>query len=165
MKANGRKRDKMGKMRKSVFHNWAINLSDEEIKIISDSGGMIGLMMDKGLLGSHQNVLGINALSDALARKEAFLELVAQNIFQAVQAVGHKGGWDVLALGSDYDGMITHLDPYHEASRFPDFQRDLIDFLKRRRYGQDLWYGQQPEEMVQKLLQTNALTFLENHFN
>lgn len=164
MKANGRKRDKMRKMRDSEFHNWAINLSDEEIRIISDSGGMIGLMMDKGILGSHQNVLSIKDLEDVSARKERLLELMARNIFQAVQAVGNRSGWDVLAIGSDYDGMITHLDPYHEASQFPDFRADLVDFIKRKRYGEALWHGLEPEEMVQKVMQTNALTFLEKHF-
>jgi microsomal dipeptidase-like Zn-dependent dipeptidase len=164
MRANGRKRDKMRKQRKSDFHNWAINLSNEEIKIIADSEGMVGLMVDKGILGSHQNVLQIKDMQDQLGQKDALLELVAQNIFQAVDAVGDRRGWDLLALGTDYDGMITHLDPYHEAAQLPSLRDDLVDFLKRKRYGQDLWYGMEPEEMVQKLMQTNALTFLEKYF-
>ncbi len=164
MKASGKKRDKTRKSRKSGFHNWSINLSDEEIKIISDSGGMIGLMVDKGLLGSHKRVMAIREIGEQAAQKDALLELVAQNIFQAVDAVGSRAGWDVLALGTDYDGMITHVDMYPEASKLPELKSDLVDYLKRTRYAQDLWYGYEPEEMVQKVMQTNALAFLEKHY-
>jgi microsomal dipeptidase-like Zn-dependent dipeptidase len=163
-KASGRKRDKTRKMRKTNFNNWSINISDEEIKIIAASGGMIGLMVDKGMLGSNHRIAAIGDIDDLHARKDALLELVAQNIFQTVHAVGNKSGWDLLALGTDYDGMITHLDMYHEASTLPDFRSDLVDFLKRTRYSQALWHGYEPEEMVQKVMQTNALAFLEKHF-
>ncbi len=163
-KASGRKRDKTRKMRKTNFNNWSINISDEEIKIIAASGGMIGIMVDKGMLGSNHRIAAIADIEENLGRKDALLELVAQNIFQTVHAVGNKSGWDLLALGTDYDGMITHLDMYHEAATLPDFRSDLVDFLKRTRYSQELWHGYEPEEMVQKVMQTNALSFLEKHF-
>jgi microsomal dipeptidase-like Zn-dependent dipeptidase len=163
MRASARKRDKPRKMRKSTFHNWSINISDEEVQIIAASGGLIGVMVDKGILGSQQRILAIKEMDEA-QRKDALLELVAQNIFRAVNAVGTKAGWDLLALGSDYDGLITHIDMYPEASKLPDLRTDLVDYLKRTQYGKDLWYGYEPEEMVQKVMQTNALNFLEKHF-
>ncbi len=164
MKASGKKRDKKRKSLKSDFHNWSINLSDEEIKIIADSGGMIGLMVDKGLLGSHHKVQQIKEIQEKEGQKDALLELIAQNIFQAINAVGTRAGWDLLALGTDYDGMITHVDMYPEASSLPNLKADLVDFLKRKRYGEALWFGYEPEQMVQKVMQTNALAFLEKHF-
>ncbi|HHG86551.1 MAG TPA: hypothetical protein ENJ82_17505, partial [Bacteroidetes bacterium] len=42
MAASIQKKDSKGKMKKSYFHNWAINLSDEEIRIIHSTGGLIG---------------------------------------------------------------------------------------------------------------------------
>lgn len=164
IRASGRRKDKPRKMRQTPFHNWAINLSDEEIRHIADSGGLMGLMVDKGLLGSQQRLVEIKGFEDARQRKDALLELVAQNIFRAVHAVGDSRGWDLIALGTDYDGMITHLDMYPEAACLPDLKSDLVDYLKRTRYCQDLWHGLEPEEMVQKLMQTNALRFLEHHF-
>lgn len=164
IKASARRKDKPRKMRKTAFNNWAINLSDEEVKIIAASGGLIGVMVDKGLLASQTRLQEIKDLQDAKGQKDALLELVAQNIFRMVHAVGDKRGWDLMALGTDYDGMITHLDPYPEAATLPDLKVDLVDFLKRTRYSESLWYGYEPEEMVQKLMQKNAMQFLELHY-
>jgi microsomal dipeptidase-like Zn-dependent dipeptidase len=164
IKASARRKDKPRKMRKSTFNNWAINLSDEEVKIISSTGGLIGVMVDKGLLASQVKLQEIKDLQDFNGQKDALLHLVAQNIFQMVHAVGDKRGWDLMALGTDYDGLITHIDMYPEAACLPDLRVDLVDYLKRTRYAHELWYGYEPEEMVQKLMQTNAMNFLENHF-
>ncbi|MFN8396708.1 MAG: membrane dipeptidase [Bacteroidia bacterium] len=164
IKASVQKKDKPKKMKSTNFHNWAINLSDEEVKIIADSGGLIGLMVDKGLLGSNHRVLQIKGMDDEQVRKDALLELIAQNIFRIVAAVGDKSGWDRMALGTDYDGMITHIDMYPEAAYLPTLKQDLVEFLARTRYGQAHWHGYSPEEMVRKLMQTNALDFLERNF-
>jgi microsomal dipeptidase-like Zn-dependent dipeptidase len=164
MKASNRRKDKPRKMRNSDFHNWAINLCDEEIRIISESDGLVGIMVDKGLLGSNGRLQQIKGMEDAQHRKDALLELIAQNIFRMVEAVGDKRGWDIMALGTDFDGMITHIDMYPEACRLPDLRHDLVDYLKRSRYCEELWYGYEPEEMVQRLMQQNALRFLERNF-
>lgn len=164
IKASARRKDKPRKMKKSSFNNWAINLSDEEVNIIADTGGLIGIMVDKGLLASQIKLQEIKSLQDLNGQKDALLHLIAQNIFQMVDAVGDKRGWDLMALGTDYDGLITHIDMYPEAACLPDLKIDLVDYLKRTRFGQELWYGYEPEEMVQKLMQKNALNFLENHF-
>lgn len=164
MKGSKRKKDKLRKMKKSEFHNWAINISDEEIRIIAGTRGLIGLMVDKGILASKVRLEKISEFEDPELIKEAMLELIAQNIFQIVSAVGGKQGWDTIALGTDFDGSITHLDPYFEASRLPHLREDLVAFLKRRRYAEHLWFGYEPEEMVRKVMQTNALNFLERHY-
>lgn len=159
-----RRKDKLRKNRGSHFHNWAINLSTEEIRLISESGGLIGLMVDKGLLGSQSTIAAIESLTDAQARKEGFIELVARNVFQAVKAVGKPQAWDMLALGSDYDGMIAHMEGYSDASQLPHLRNDLIDFIERKQYGRDLWYGQEPAVLISKIMSGNALSFMEKHF-
>lgn len=163
-KAGARHKDKPRKMRNSAFNNWGINLCDEEIKIVAASGGLIGLMVDKGLLASHIRLQEIKELSDIAHQKDALLELIAQNIFRIVEAVGDKSGWDLMALGTDYDGLITHIDMYPEAACLPDLKRDLVDYLKRTRYCEELWFGYEPEEMVQRLMQRNAMGFMERYF-
>lgn len=164
MRGSKKKPDNMRKSKNSDFHNWAINLSDEEIRIIHNSGGLIGIMIDKGLLAS-QNILDkIKALGNPAERKEALVEIIAQNIFQIVRAIGNRSAWDVLALGTDYDGLITHVDLYPDATSLPDFRTDLIDFIQRKSYGEDLWFGYSPAEFVQKILQHNTIDFMRRHF-
>lgn len=164
MRASKRRKDKVRKNRSSYFHNWAINLSTEEIQIIARSGGLIGLMVDKGLLGSQRTVAAIESMTDAQARKDGFLELVASNIFHAVKAVGNPSAWDMLALGSDYDGMIAHIEGYPDASMLPNLRDDLVDFIERKNYQRDLWYQREPAELVAKIMSGNALAFMEKHF-
>jgi microsomal dipeptidase-like Zn-dependent dipeptidase len=164
MGASKRRKDKLRKNRGSHFHNWAINLSAEEIRLISQSGGMIGLMVDKGLLGSQATVAAIESIADAHARKDGFMELVARNLFHAVQAVGDRSAWDMLALGSDYDGMIAHIEGYPTAASLPNLRQDLVDFIERKQYGRPLWFGMEPVELITKVMSANALNFMEKHF-
>jgi microsomal dipeptidase-like Zn-dependent dipeptidase len=159
-----RRKDKPRKNRGSYFHNWAINLCAEEIRLISQSGGLIGVMIDKGLLGSPGTLAAIESLQDADARRDGFMELVARNLFQAVQAVGKPEAWDMLALGSDYDGIISHIEGYPDAAQLPRLRTDLIDFIERRQYARDLWYGREPAELIAKVMSGNALAFMEKHF-
>lgn len=164
MKASKKKKDKARKMRNSEFHNWAINISDEEIRIIANTRGLIGIMVDKGILASHVRLRKISEFEDPAMIKEEMLEMIARNIFQIISAVGGKQAWDIIALGTDFDGSITHLDPYYEASKLPRLASDLTEFLQRRRYAENLWFGFEPEEMVRKIMQTNALEFLERNY-
>lgn len=165
MAGSKKKADKPRKTKESKFHNWGINLSDEEIQIIHRSQGLIGIMLDKGLLASQSLLDHIRSISDPKEKKEAFVELIARNIFQVVRAIGNRSAWDVLALGTDYDGLITHVDLYPDAASLPDFRTDLVEFLERRSYCQDLWFGYSPREMVQKMMQLNTLAFMRRNFH
>ena len=159
-----RKKDKPRKSKKSAFHNWGINLCAEEIRLIHDTGGIVGLMVDKGLLGSFETLQNIQGIPDATHRKDGFMELVASNIFKAVASVGKASAWDILAIGTDYDGLITHMDDYPDAASLPQLRHDLQDFIERKRYGESLWFGMEPAELITKIMSGNALGFLSRNF-
>lgn len=159
-----RKKDNMAKSRKSVFHKWSINVSDEEIRIIQESGGLIGVMMDKGLLGGINLINKAAAIEDVAKQREEFCRLIWLNVFQIIDAVGHEGGWDVPAIGTDYDGTITHIDPYETAADMPTLREDLIAYLHKHGNKKDLWYGQTPEQMVARIMNGNAMQFYKKYF-
>lgn len=165
MRSSKKKPDNARKAKDSDFHNWGINLSDEEIRIIHGSGGLIGIMLDKGLLASQGLLDRIKALESPERKKEAFVQIIAANIFQVVKAIGNRSAWDVLALGTDYDGLITHVDLYPDATHLPNFKADLIEFIERKEYCADHWYGYTPAEMVQKMMQHNTMDFMRRHFH
>lgn len=165
MEASSSKKDTGGKMKKSDFHNWQINLSNDEIRIIHESGGLIGIMLDKGILASPTYLDQVKKIEDPEAKKEALVRIVARNVFGVVQAIGDPSGWDCLALGTDFDGVITFIDPYPDASKLPDLKEDLITFIKKYKYEQGLWFGMEPEELIQKMFQHNSLNFLKRNFN
>ena len=133
------------------------------MRIIHASGGLIGLMMDKGNLGGISTVNAISKL-DAEKQREAYARLFLDNIFQAVRAVGDKSGWDVLAIGSDFDGTITHMEPYPTAKEIPTLKQDLINYLEVKKYQKDFWFGYQPKELIQKIFYKNSMCFFERFF-
>jgi microsomal dipeptidase-like Zn-dependent dipeptidase len=156
--------DVAAKTKSHRFYRWSINTSNEEIKLIHESQGLIGLMLDKGNLGGVNAVQKISALDDVIKQKEEFCKLFWDNAFQIVKAVGDKSGWDIIALGSDFDGSITHLDPYETSSKLPEFKTDLIEFLEMHDYQKDLWYKYKPERLVHKIMQENTMNFYEKFF-
>lgn len=164
MESSIRENDVMRKARKHRFFRWSINISNEEVRIIHQSGGLIGLMMDRGLLGGLDTISKIVAMKDNEKKREAYAHLFWDNVFEIIEAVGDKSGWDIVAIGSDFDGVITHMEPYESAAKFPLFQQDLIAFLEKKDYKKELWYGNSPVELVEKIMSGNALRFYERFF-
>ncbi|MFN8322687.1 MAG: membrane dipeptidase [Chitinophagales bacterium] len=156
--------DIMAKARKHRFYRWSINVSNEEIRIIHQSGGLIGLMMDKGMLGGLDTIKKITEITDSGKQRKEFTRLFWDNAFQMVKAIGEKSGWDVVAIGTDFDGTITHMDPYESSAKFPLLQSDLISYLEENRYQEELWYGYTPTELVRKIMHQNAMQFYKKYF-
>ena len=114
--------DNMKKKRKTPFCAWSLNISDEEVRVIHDSGGIIGIILDKGRHSGIDVLKSIEKIHNPDEKKQAFLKLILDNIFQYVQAVNKKSAWDVLTLGTDFDGVITHFDFYEDMSKMPDLK-------------------------------------------
>jgi microsomal dipeptidase-like Zn-dependent dipeptidase len=159
-----RENDIMAKAKNTRLFKWSINISDEEARIIHDSEGLIGIMMDKGNLGGIDLIKELSAITDSLKQRKAFAQLFLDNIFQLVQAVGEKSGWDIIAFGSDFDGTITHIDPYSSASELPKLQQDLKDYLENKNYKRHLWFDYTPQELIDKIFYKNTMDFYKKYF-
>ncbi len=82
----------------------ARNLTDDEIRCIAASGGVIGLNFHAPFVGGTRDVARVADHAQHLA------------------AVGGKG---VVALGSDFDGMITSTAGLEDASKLPALWEEL----------------------------------------
>jgi microsomal dipeptidase-like Zn-dependent dipeptidase len=164
MASGARRTDNAAKENSRYFCGLNINISDEEIKIIHETTGLIGIMLDKHRLGGgvffKQHIQGVQ---DAGKIKQAYLRIFMDNILHIVKVLG-KPGWDIVCLGSDYDGMIKNIDPYDRCSTMPAFAADLQQFLEQQQYERAMWYGYTPEELIRKIMSTNAMAFFERHF-
>ncbi len=156
--------DVIGKARTHKLYRWSINVSNDEAVIINQSGGLIGLMMDKGNLSGLRNIRRVTAITDEKKQREEFSKIFWDNAFQVVKAIGDKTGWDTVAIGTDFDGSITHMDPYESAAKFPLFQQDLIEYLEENHYQEELWFDYSPFELVKKIMHGNAFLFYERFF-
>lgn len=164
MKESAMQPDVMRKFKGKYFNTWSINLSDEEINLFHDNEGIIGIMMDKSLLGSPETLKMIKTISDPVEKKNSFIKLFLDNIFHIVKVTGKKTGWDCIAAGSDYDGIITHLDNYHNAASLGEFRKDIVYYLETYQYKNDLWFGYSPWELTEKIFRENAFRFLQKFF-
>ena len=157
--------DNQTKYNSKHFNCWSLNISDEEIKIIHESTGLIGIMLDKHKLGGGVFFKNhIDGVTDQDAIKEAYIRMFFDNVFQIVKAVGNESGWDTMTIGSDLDGAIEHVDPYDRCSTYPQMYDDMVSFLGRTKYGKTLWYNKSPEEIVDRIFRKNMMAFLERHF-
>ena len=96
-------------------HDAARNLSDEGIKLIAKSGGVVGLYFCADFLSSDLSAEGQRAALIAHAR-----------------AIVNAGGEDCLCIGSDFDGIPEN--PYlKNPACMPDFLSLLVDEFGERR--------------------------------
>jgi microsomal dipeptidase-like Zn-dependent dipeptidase len=157
--------DTSGKATGSYFNNWSINLSAEEAVLIHDSGGLIGVMIDKGMLGSTETIERISAIPLLGKRKEAYVKLIWDNIFFFIESINESSGWNTIVFGSDYDGLISHIEFYHDASTIKYLSQDMLSYLVEHNYRKDLWFGMSPQQIIQNVFQLNTLAFLEKHWS
>lgn len=159
------------------FNNWDINLSDEEILIIYRSNGLIGLNLDQRILSGQKMIDALNRISaneptrsKSLVYRSIWAEPVLQNILHIVKVITDAGenaerAWQMIGIGSDFDGMINALDAYCHAEDFKVLRTLLIEKMKLRASFDPLLIGKNIEELVDGVVYKNALRFLEKNFN
>lgn len=158
------KNDTPRKSKKSYFQNWSINVSDEEARIIHESDGIIGMILDKTVLGGGEFLKKLKNAKTESRKKKMMLKLLWKSIFQLIQGIGQKSAWDIIAIGSDYDGAITHIDQYYSSECFPQLKTDLISYLEETKLEEALWFGYTPKQLVDRIMTRNPLRFYEKYF-
>ncbi len=160
-----RVKDSSSKKKATSFCAWSLNISAEEAIATHESGGIAGIILDKGRNSGIELLKSIEKVKNPEEKKNLFLKLICDNIFFLIASVNCKTGWDIPTIGSDFDGVIMHFDNYEDMSKLPDLKRDLIDFLTKNNYKSELWFGYLPEELMHKLFTQNAMDFLKKNFN
>jgi microsomal dipeptidase-like Zn-dependent dipeptidase len=164
LESSVKEKDTMRKARHHRLYKWSINVSNDEVNYILKSGGLIGLMMDKGNLGGINEIKNISAITDLDKMRREFSKIFWDNAFQIVKAAGSEKGWDCISLGTDFEGTITHIDPYESSAKLPLFAKDLENYLEETNYRQELWYNYSPAQLVRKIIRENAMRFYERYF-
>ncbi len=115
------------------LNNYDINLSDLDIQQIFNSGGLIGIMMEKGRLMSDEvrkEVIQLQKNGHNEAAIELYIEMVLANILHIVRVCNSARGWDIVCLGSDFDGMINSLDTFDTVNLYNKLADRLGEILE-----------------------------------
>lgn len=155
-----------------IFNNWDINLSDEEIKIIHESNGLIGISFDERIIAGKQMLDKISKLSSSnpQAKESLWAEAFIQNISHIVKVINDGNSnkkdtiWNCIAIGSDFDGVINPADTFATAENFSRFEDIIKQKLNESKTVNPLLQNQNIDEIVQGIMSKNALRFLEKHF-
>jgi len=179
-----KKEDLKYRLSDSIFNVWDINLTDEEIIIIHNSNGIIGLELDQRLLGGQMvndflNKLPRQAKRNRKLLRKLWIKPLLNNILHIARTIHdhtqgklaqNKSIWDNIILGTDLDGRINPIDPYCSGRDFPYIKRELIKRMKRKRdRGKNrllvLKTDKEIEDIVDKIMFGNMKKFLEMYFD
>ena len=114
-----------------ILSNHPRNLTDDMIKLLAEQGGVAGLNFAPGFLNKD------------ITSKESRIEFMVEHL----NHMKNIGGEDILALGSDFDGISGNLE-IDGSDKMPD----LFKFLRK-----DGW----TERLLEKLAYKNALRVIK----
>ena len=178
------------------FSRWQINLTNEDILETYDSDGLIGVVLHEGRMPGeafHKQVRKLRKhIKRARSRRRLFLErelkdmylkLVWSTIFHIIKVVNdirQENAWQMIALGSDYDGLVDPINAFPEVDSFQDLREEMIHYLNAGeeiyflkdgeakplplREVRALQFGQSAEELLDRILSSNTQQFLAKYF-
>jgi microsomal dipeptidase-like Zn-dependent dipeptidase len=175
------KRDKDKDNKKAYLHQWSFNLYDDEIILIHRSHGLIGIMLEDTRLGGKEAISTIRkTVIGSQQQKDEYLKLFLANAFHIVKTIGDKSAWDIIALGSDFDGAINPMNTYQDASRMSEFRTDMLHFFHRVNNNslvlthnnylfnneeiRQLMFDWSPEQLTEKIMGMNTFQFVMENF-
>lgn len=116
-----------------TFNTWGINLCDEDIHLIYETGGLIGLSFDKRIMGiasskKEERQEEFNNITALWNNVKAMLRVIYER--DDLNAGQKRRAWHCLAIGTDFDGYIDSISSYKTAIKLADFKRDLLEQIK-----------------------------------
>ena len=173
------------------FNSSDINLFDEDVLKIARSNGLLGLMMEEGRLLNKPALQALfDTHGDHLSKSpEVCAEILLAQMLHIVNVCGGKESWNIICLGSDFDGMINSLDAFDSVEKYPALFEKIherltnetpilcIDWepyhlhdnattvLYTSQSVHNLKFGLTPDEIIEKIAYKNIEHFLEKYFN
>jgi microsomal dipeptidase-like Zn-dependent dipeptidase len=158
------------------FNPWDLLLSDEEVMIIHRSGGLIGLNLDQRIIMGKEKLSQVKSLAKSKSRKkqqEIWIRPFIDQVLHIARLILKETGdpsviWDNMAIGSDYSGMITPINAFQDATKFPDFDQTLFSELKKLAETEAVLSGKTEadiREITDLILWKNNVKFLQKHFH
>ena len=145
------------------FNTWNINLCDEDVMAIFESGGIIGLNFD-------QRILAVPPKDKKQTYPDdydiSFFWENLKGMMKVVAASNHpekENLLDLFALGTDFDGYIDPLDAYATVLDFEKLEQDLRDKITSDPDSAPLLFGMDPGTFVEKVCYSNAYNFTRKY--
>ncbi len=148
--------------RNHIFNTWSINLASEEIKIIVETGGLIGLSLE-------QNNLGVPfGKKTRKENNQFFARLVMNQLLAMAKAAKSADFWKCTTMGTDFDGLIDPVDHYSSSLFFSKLRSDLnreFNMLSTAERKEAHLTGLLLDTVLDQLFFDNSWAFLQTHYD
>lgn len=165
----------------NYLHENSINLCAEDVLVIAKTNGLIGIQLDEKRIAGN-DIIDVIKQDESKSSQELrmqYVKVLFANLFEIVKTVNSKKGWDIISIGSDYDGLINHLDFYPTTADMPSLREDMLQFLLNPveisqpgfNYSvplaqiNKLMFGLDAGVIIDKVFADNAMNFLKLNFN
>lgn len=153
------KRSKIDYGNYNGFDGRSINLCGEEVQLIYQSKGLIGIILERKALSGKEN------------RENHKQTDYAQEIWRNIRSMASylteqedDSIWDIFCIGSDFNGLISTPIKYSSLTKLQKLEIDLIDIVKNDPELKTISFGKHPEEIVRKFMYKNLEDFISQHY-
>lgn len=150
------------------FKAWNINLCDEDVIEIHNSGGLIGITLDQQMLGFYQKSWFLDL---PLSERRRNRSILARTLVQFVHIPFDYNLsepariWDIICIGTGFDGSSNSLSGYTTVLDMHRLEDDLINILIRLKKDKPKWFDfHSPEILARKICFENAYDFVAKHY-
>jgi len=173
------------------LHEKSINLCREDLVEIYHAKGIIGIQLDeKRIMGplALEELNKKHKAGDEDQLKYVYAKTIWANIFCVIDEIKEAGvadlrkAWDMICIGSDFDGLINHLACFESAAKMEALKYTMGYFLEEPQ-GIPLYYkdaqnqytlsiekmeqlkaGYSNHALIDKIFNQNAMQFLRDNF-
>lgn len=169
------------------FNPWSVNLANEEIPVIYNSNGLIGLIFFDLTLGTHmvnykrrnKKQYTVELLNTSYARKARLsdadicdfyeMESFMRNMFHIVEKSGRTDStaWNHICVGSDFDSGMDPIDISPTAKEMPKFYNQMIKLLPlyaEVNAKEHLLFKLSPAQITRKIFHDNMYRFIMKYY-
>ena len=154
-------------------------MTDEDILAIFNSGGLIGINLDQRILSGMDVIEESEDFSNREIRKNIeplvkfWSEQVARNILGMVKGIVNNSDieesdkvkvWNLISIGSDFDGMINPIDSFITSDEFKDLRSALVKYMPRLDDFNACSMGLSINEILDKIMYDNAINFVIRNY-
>ncbi len=144
------------------YYAWGMNLSDEDVRMVHESEGLIGIIFDQRVLGAAPGLkIPTEMWPDLLWRQiTGMVDVIMTD--DRLDADDRVRIWDRLCIGTDFDGFMHPVPCYPTVLEFQDLADDLAERLHRHRHTRMIArIG--VDSLVEKFAWRNAYDFARVH--
>lgn len=154
--------------KKDGFYAWNINICDEDVEVIHETGGLLGMSFDQRILGIGKKILWFFTVGNKKGNNiDAFMKLIKR----VVKVPFEKNLkyptniWRCITLGSDFEGYVDPIQGFPTVMEYEDFAKQLRAKLQK-------WINEEPQyfgeytvnDIINFISFDNAQDFAKKYF-